>query len=54
LRLYAQLLGAANEFKEGDLSVGVAAADDASRKHARTLLANTRVGDIEAPSSAAS
>jgi ethanolamine ammonia-lyase large subunit len=46
-QVYAQLLGAANEFKEGDLSVGVAAADEASRKHARTLLANTRVGDFD-------
>jgi ethanolamine ammonia-lyase large subunit len=47
LRLYAQLLGAANEFKEGDLSVGVAAANDASRWNARTLLSNTRTSDID-------
>ncbi|MDP7303159.1 MAG: hypothetical protein QGG09_08665, partial [Pirellulaceae bacterium] len=30
LRLYAQILGAANEFKEGDKIVGVAAANDTS------------------------
>ncbi len=48
LQLYARILGAANEFKEGDLSIGVAAADEASRTHARALLANTRVRDIDA------
>ena len=46
--LYHQILGAANEFKEGDLIVGVAAADEASRRHARSLLANTTVGQIDA------
>ena len=45
--LYARILGAANEFKEGDRSIGVAAADDASRIHARSLLANTRLRDID-------
>src|SRR5262245_13236060 len=45
---YKQILGAANPFKEGDRIVGVAAADDASRATARTLLAATRVADIEA------
>ena len=29
-------------------SAGVAAADEVTRKHARALLANTRVGDINA------
>ena len=47
-QLYKQILGAANEFKEGDEIVGVAAADEVTRKHARALLANTRVGDINA------
>lgn len=47
-QLYAQILGAANEFKEGDAIIGVAAADDSSRQHARSLLANTRVGDLDA------
>jgi ethanolamine ammonia-lyase large subunit len=44
---YRRLLGAANEFKEGDAIVGVAAADAASRNRARQLLANTRMADIE-------
>lgn len=46
--LYKQLLGAANAFKEGDAIVGVAAADEASRRHARTLLANTPIREIDA------
>ncbi|MCX6926666.1 MAG: ethanolamine ammonia-lyase subunit EutB, partial [Verrucomicrobia bacterium] len=45
--LYARILGAANEFKEGDRSVGVAAADDTTRTRARSLLANTRVREID-------
>lgn len=45
--LYARVLGAANEFKEGDRSVGVAAPDEASRRHARALLGATRVRDID-------
>jgi len=47
-KLYAQILGAANAFKEGDEIVGVAAADETSRHNARTLLANTRLADIDA------
>jgi len=47
LQLYAQILGSANEYKEGDEIVGVAAADDSSRKHAKTLLAATRHADID-------
>ena len=47
-RLYARILGAANDFKEGDGIVGVAAADDASRRNARALLENTRLADIDA------
>ncbi|WP_200975207.1 ethanolamine ammonia-lyase subunit EutB [Echinicola sp. 20G] len=50
LDLYRQLIGAANEFKEGDLTLGIAAKDEASRKHARQLLANTRLQDINAHS----
>ena len=46
LALYRQLLGAANEFKEGDEAMGLAAADAASRRSARALLANTRIGDL--------
>ena len=48
--LYAQILGAANEFKEGDETVGVAAADDESRQTARQLLSHTRLSDIDAHS----
>jgi ethanolamine ammonia-lyase large subunit len=46
--LYKQILGAANEHKEGDGTVGVAAADEVSRRRARSLLANTSVADIDA------
>lgn len=47
-RLYRQLLGAANAFKEGDQMIGVAAADARSRTNARTLLAATRIRDLNA------
>ncbi len=47
-KLYARILGTANDFKDGDAIVGVAAADDAARRNARALLANTRLADIEA------
>lgn len=46
--LYLKILGNANEFKEGDEIVGVAAQDETARSIARTLLANTRVADIDA------
>ncbi len=46
-KLYAQILGAANEFKEGDATVAVAAADEASRRNARLLLSNTRISSID-------
>jgi ethanolamine ammonia-lyase large subunit len=45
---YAQLLGAANAFKEGDVTVGVAAATEGERSQARELLAATRLGEIDA------
>jgi len=45
--LYKQLLGASNEFKEGDAIIGVAAIDDAARRHARDLLSSTRVSEID-------
>ncbi|MFT5091811.1 MAG: ethanolamine ammonia-lyase large subunit, partial [Porticoccaceae bacterium] len=45
--LYFQILGAANEFKEGDESIGVAAVDAASRDNARRLLAQTTIGMID-------
>ncbi|HAA13456.1 MAG TPA: ethanolamine ammonia-lyase, partial [Cytophagales bacterium] len=37
-----------NEFKEGDLTQGVAAADAASRDNARTLLSRTKLADLQA------
>ena len=43
---YQQLVGAANDFKEGDQIMGVAAGDEALRSKARLLLSNTRLGDI--------
>ncbi|MBA3548742.1 MAG: ethanolamine ammonia-lyase subunit EutB [Nannocystis sp.] len=46
--LFRQVIGAANEFKEGDEALGVAAADELSRQNARTLLANTRLGELQA------
>ncbi|HTY20764.1 MAG TPA: ethanolamine ammonia-lyase subunit EutB, partial [Geobacteraceae bacterium] len=44
--LYQQVIGAANAFKEGDLTIGVGAKDDATRENARKLLANTRIKDL--------
>jgi ethanolamine ammonia-lyase large subunit len=46
--LYTQILGAANEYKEGDEIIGVSAADPASRANSRALLAATRTADIDA------
>ena len=45
---YAQLLGAANAFKEGDELAGLAAHDDAQRQMARQLLAATPLRDLDA------
>ncbi|MCH9656805.1 MAG: ethanolamine ammonia-lyase [Planctomycetes bacterium] len=45
-RLYRQILGAANAFKEGDQFIGVAATDEQSRTNARRLLSATRIHDI--------
>ena len=45
--LYRQIIGAANEFKEGDLTLGVAAKDRTSRNNARTLLSRTTLGDLD-------
>ncbi|HZI10391.1 MAG TPA: ethanolamine ammonia-lyase subunit EutB [Myxococcus sp.] len=42
-RLFQQILGAANAFKEGDASLGIAAADEVSRANARALLSRTRL-----------
>ncbi|MEE2775161.1 MAG: ethanolamine ammonia-lyase subunit EutB [Acidobacteriota bacterium] len=48
LDLYRGLLGAANEFKEGDEAEGVAAETADDRVAARRLLAATRLTDLEA------
>jgi|TARA_B110000495_G_C23028157_1_gene611488 ethanolamine ammonia-lyase large subunit len=45
---YARWLGAANDYKEGDGIVGVAAPDEATRQLARRLLANTTIAEIDA------
>lgn len=45
--LYRQVIGAANEFKEGDLTVGIAAESESSRQNARALLANTKISDLK-------
>jgi ethanolamine ammonia-lyase large subunit len=45
-RLYQQVIGAANDFKDGDQAIGVAAADEATRNNARALLANTKIKDL--------
>lgn len=43
---YRKIVGAANEFREGDQIAGIAADGDVSRQHARTLLANTKIAAI--------
>jgi ethanolamine ammonia-lyase large subunit len=45
-KLYQQVIGAANDFKEGDETIGVGAKDEATRKNARALLANTKIKDL--------
>lgn len=45
---YAQLLGAANDYKEGDEIIGLSAADAQSRLNARTLLSNTTLAELNA------
>jgi len=44
--LYQQVIGAANDFKEGHLAIGVGAVDEATRKNARALLTNTKIKDL--------
>ena len=44
---YKQVVGAANAFKEGDETIGVAAADERSRENARKLLANTKISFLQ-------
>ena len=44
--LYRQIIGAANDFKEGDHTLGLASKNEASRKNARTLLGQTKLADL--------
>jgi ethanolamine ammonia-lyase large subunit len=44
--LYQQVIGAANDFKEGDQAIGAGAEDEATRANARTLLTNTKIKDL--------
>lgn len=46
LSLYRRLAGAANQFKEGDDLAGLAAVDEASRRHAQQLIANTQLLEV--------
>jgi len=43
---YKAILGAANEYKEGDESLGISADDQKTRDNARTLLGNTKIGPL--------
>ena len=45
--LYRQIIGAANEFKEGDQALNLTAVDEPSRTYARSLLSNTTVGSLD-------
>ncbi len=46
INLYKQLVGTANEFKEGDQIAGIAAVSESARKSARDLIANTLLSDV--------
>lgn len=46
LQLYKQLVGAANEFKEGDQIAGIAAANASARTLSRNLIANTQLSKV--------
>ncbi len=46
IKLYKQLVGAANEFKEGDQIAGIAAATENDRLAARLLISNTILSDV--------
>ena len=43
---YKAIIGAANEYKEGDESLGISAGSPTTRTYARTLIANTKIGDL--------
>jgi len=43
---YKAIIGAANEYKEGDESLGISADNQTSRDNARTLIGNTKLGPL--------
>ncbi len=43
---YKAVIGAANEYKEGDESLGISADNQTTRDNARTLIGNTKVGPL--------
>lgn len=43
---YKAVIGSANEYKEGDESLGISADSETTRANARTLLGNTKIGDL--------
>lgn len=43
---YKAVIGAANEYKEGDESLGISADNQTTRDNARTLVGNTKVGPL--------
>ena len=47
LSFYQQIVGAANEFKEGDQTLGIAANNETSRTNARSLLSQTKLRDLD-------
>lgn len=47
ITLYRQIIGAANDFKEGDEILGLTADIEATREYARTLLANTKIAELD-------
>ncbi len=47
ITLYRQIIGAANPFKEGDLTLNIAASDETSRVNARLLIENTTIEALQ-------
>ncbi|MBK8262340.1 MAG: ethanolamine ammonia-lyase subunit EutB [Nannocystis sp.] len=45
---YKAIIGAANEYKEGDEALGIHALDQKTRDNARVLLGNTKIADLRA------
>ena len=45
-KLYQQVIGASNAYKEGDETIGVWAVDETTRQNARSLLSNTKIKEL--------